>query len=214
MTGSLTTAEATALLELLESQTVNRVDRPYTPELRDALRKLRAMAITLDPFPYVGSGPEQAAPHHVTTGVLAAQLDISERTLRHLADTYTQVYGELPRRSAQSRARLFPLSAVVRLTAAHQMMRDVPGTGALEAFTALRGGGTLRRPEGSSGADSLALMRAELQSIQTDNGALQSRVQELQAQVARLQTRMLGRVNQADLDLLSMPTDLNPLEQV
>lgn len=188
MTAPLTSAEATALLELLEDRTVNLTDRPYTHELRDALLKIRSVAITLDPFPYTGSGPEQAASSpHITTGVLAAQLDLSDQTLRGLANTYSQVYSELPRRSPKSRTRLFSLTAVVRITAAHQMMRDVPGTSALEAFTALRGGGTLRRPKDSPEADSLALMLTELRAIQASNSTLQSRVQGLQAEVTRLQ---------------------------
>jgi hypothetical protein len=46
VTDSLTPAEAQALLELLRRHAGNFVNRPYTPELLNAIRKLRALAAT------------------------------------------------------------------------------------------------------------------------------------------------------------------------
>lgn len=46
MTEQLTPAEADALFELLEDKVAEFVDNPYTPELAEAIRKVRAVAAT------------------------------------------------------------------------------------------------------------------------------------------------------------------------
>ncbi|CAM3645275.1 hypothetical protein DESA109040_18550 [Deinococcus saxicola] len=42
--GTLTPAEADALMELLDDKVAEFVDRPYSDELREAIRKVRAVA--------------------------------------------------------------------------------------------------------------------------------------------------------------------------
>lgn len=108
-----------------------------------------------------------------TPGDLTAQLGVSDRTVRRLAEAYRDVYGALPINNR--RHRMFPAVAVERITAAHKIMRDVPGMSAVDAFTAHRDGVTIpRREDRTSTADTLAPVLSELRALRAEVAALRS----------------------------------------
>ena len=55
---TLTPAEADALMELLDDKVAEFVDRPYSDELREAIRKVRAVA-DLHTYTPSTTGPDE-----------------------------------------------------------------------------------------------------------------------------------------------------------
>ena len=108
----------------------------------------------------------------LTPGALAVRLSVSDRTVRRLADAYSEVYGELPRDQRQ-----LPLEAVLRLEEAAVMMQSAPGSSTIEILTALRDGLTptrqSHRPAGPVPAtpDALDSVMAELRALRAELAA-------------------------------------------
>ena len=120
----------------------------------------------------------------LTPGALAVRLSVSDRTVRRLADAYSEVYGELPRDQRQHRQ--FPLEAVLRLEAAAVLMHSAPGSSTIEILTALRDGLTparlSHRPDvtGPAVPDALGPVMAELRALRVELTELRALVVTMQ----------------------------------
>ena len=125
------------------------------------------------------SPPEPAA---LTPGALAVRLSVTDRTVRRLAEAYSEVYGELPRDQRQHRR--FPLEAVLRLEQAAEMMRAAPGSSTVEILTALRDGLTPTRqrhqPAVLATPDVLGPVMEELRVLRAELDELHALVVTLQ----------------------------------
>ena len=115
------------------------------------------------------TSPSTSVPVALTPGDLAVRLSVSDRTVRRLAEAYSEVYGSLPRDRRQHQQ--FPLEAVLRLEQAAVLKQTTPGSSKLETLTALRDGLTparqSHRPAGPVPAtpDALGPILAELRAL-------------------------------------------------
>ena len=125
----------------------------------------------------------------LTPGDLAVRLSVSDRTVRRLAEAYSEVYGELPRDRRQHRQ--FSLEAVLRLEEAAVLMQSAPGSSTIEILMALRDGLAPARQSHRPAAtgpvtpDTLGPVMAELRALRAELAELRALVVTLQPVQAR-----------------------------
>ena len=130
------------------------------------------------------TSPSTSVPVALTPGDLAVRLFVSDRTVRRLAEAYSEVYGSLPRDRRQHQQ--FPLEAVLRLEQAAVLKQAAPGSSNIEILTALRDGLTparqLHRPAGPVPAtpDALGPVLAELRVLRAELAELPALVVAMQ----------------------------------
>lgn len=106
---------------------------------------------------------------NLTPAQLTALLQVSDRTVRRLAEAYEGVYSRLP--TSKRKTRLFPPVAVERITDAYATLRAAPGMSATEVFTHQRDGLPVRTRERVT-PDVLAPVMDELRALRSEVAAL------------------------------------------
>lgn len=106
---------------------------------------------------------------NLTPAELTALLQVSDRTVRRLAEAYEGVYSRLP--TSKRKTRLFPPVAVERITDAYATLRAAPGMSATEVFTHQRDGLPVRTRERVT-PDVLAPVMDELRRLRSEVAAL------------------------------------------
>lgn len=102
---------------------------------------------------------------NLTPAELTALLQVSDRTVRRLAEAYEGVYSRLP--TSKRKTRLFPPVAVERITDAYATLRAAPGMSATEVFTHQRDGLPVRTRERVT-PDVLAPVMDELRRLRSE----------------------------------------------